>query len=372
MENIESIEEEIDDSENISNPNIEKINYFLGKKSKINYKHYSNLVLYCIETITDNPFLYFLMMKNVNELLQLPSMPSHKIKSFMKKNFTKSKYHEKGCISYHNENYVFYEIKIVDEEFFPSLSTDIWWKVTPFEMIYSKEVLYFPIDYKFINFFIQHPNLLFLLDENMNKYEIPIIVYLGIGESELNEQLFLNTINHYKGEFSKGYYFKTFEKAYEDCMVDYETPNQHILKLINYKYLDDFIYTGNNGNNEDDIVIIKNNKFYFRDIFIGDVPENCKKNNYTLESYDDDYIYLRTDKENQCTKTIYESRKENGVLLRYILIQNNNYIGPEKPKGYDSYSHNSMFMVKNQDCFSCLSYHIVKKDDFNTNEIKIK
>jgi hypothetical protein len=316
-----------------------------------------------------NPYLYFLMMKNMNDLLQLPNMPSYKINNFMKHKFPKSKYREKGCIEYHNENYIFYEMELIDEEFYPTLSTNTWWKVSPFEMIYSKEVLNYSIDYKYINFFIQNPNLLFLLDENLQKYEIPIIVYLGIGESDLNQQLFLNTLNHYNGEFKKGFYFKTFEKAYEDAIIDYETPNKHILKLINYNYLNDYIYTF--GVDEEEIKI-KDNKFYFREIFIGNVPEHCKNIKYTLDSFDDEYIYLKTLDSNECTKTVYEKRKENGILIRYVLIQNNNYIGPNKEKGFDSYSYNSIFMVKNQDYFTPLSYHIIEIDDFNTNEIKIK
>ncbi len=351
------------------------IKYYLGKTIPIQYKKRSNLILYCIEYINKNPYLYFLMMKNVNDLLQLPNMPSHRIKPFMKRNFTKTTYTEKGCIQYHNENYVFYEMVINDEEFFPTLSSDNWWKITPFELIYCKEVLYFPIDYKVINFFIQNQNLLFLLDENMEKYQTPIVVYLGIGESELNEQLFLNTVNHYKGQFSKGYYFKTFEKAYDDAMIDYDVANKYILKLINYNYLDDFMFTSNSKNSKnsnDDKIMIKDDKFYFRDIFIGNVPENCKQQEYILETFDDDYIYLKSDEPNQCTKTVFEKREENGILLRYLLMENHNYIGPDKPKGYDSYSYNSVFMTKNQDSFNCLSYHIIQNNDFNKNEIKIK
>ena len=345
-----------------------KINYFIGKRENISNDLRSNLVLYIIEKINNIPFLYFLMVKNVNDILQLPNMQNNKVNSFMKQNFTKSIYINKGCIHYKHENYIFYEMILNDDEFYPSYYSDTWWKVTPFEMIYSREVLYFTIDYKYIQFFIDNPNLLFLLDETNNKYEVPIVVYLGIGESQLNQQLLLNNINHYKGIFSKGYYFKTFNFAYEDTMVDYELPDTHILKLINYNYLTDYIYTENNDTDE---VIIKDDKFFFRDIFIGNIPEHCSKGKYRLESFDDNYIYLVSENENKCTKTIYETRKENGILLRYVFMQHNNYIGADKPKKYDSYSYNSIFMTKNQDAFICLSYHIVEQKNFNTNEIKI-
>jgi len=345
-----------------------KINYLIGKKDEVSNKIRTNLVLYTIEKINESPFLYFLMLKNVNDILQLPNMPNNKVKSFMKETFKKSIYINKGCIYHKNENYKIYEMILNDDEFYPTYYNDIWWKVTPFEMIYSREVLYFTIDNKYIQFFIDNPNLLFLLDENQNKYEIPIIVYLGIGESELNKQLLLNNINYYKGIFSKGYYFKTFIQAYEDTMIDYQLPDSYILKLINYNYLTDYIYT---ENNESDEIIIRDNQFFFRDIFIGNVPSHCLNNKYKLESFDDDYIYLNSDKETNCTKTIYETRKENGIILRYVLMQNKNYIGSDIPKKYDSYSYNSIFMTKNQDSFNCLSYHIVEKDLFNTNEIKI-
>jgi hypothetical protein len=347
----------------------ENVKYILGKKSSLDASKRCNLVLYTIEKINGTPFLYFLMIKNVNDLLQLPNMVSSKIHEFMKDNFFTSRYENRGCTFYKHENYVFYQMFLNDDEFYPTLYQDNWWKVTPFEMIYSKEVLYFPIDYKYVQFFIDNPNLLFLLDSNNNKYEVPIVVYLGIGESQLNEQLLLNELNHYKGIFGRGYYFKTFDKAYEDCVFDYTLPDAHILKLINYNYLTDFIYTTTKDTDE---VVIKKNKFYFREIFIGNVPENCKVGKYKLDTYDDDYIYLISENENKCTKTVYEKRNENGMLLRYVFMQNNHNIGPDKPKGFDSYSFNSTYMTKNQESFTCLSYHIVEKKDFDLNEIKIK
>ncbi len=361
-------DEEIIQENNIDEQ-MEEVKYMLGKNTSIDKSKRCNLVLYTIEKINNTPFLYFLMVKNVNDLLQLPNMVSSKISEFMEENFIVSNYKSKGCTFYKNENYVFYEMSLNDDEFYPTLYQDNWWKVTPFEMIYSKEVLYFPIDYKYIQFFIDNPNLLFLLDSENNKYEVPIVVYLGIGESQLNEQLLLNELNNYNGSFGRGYYFKTFDKSYEDAIFDYTLPDAHILKLINYDYLTDYIYTTTKDTDE---VIIKNNKFYFRDIFIGHVPENCKVGKYKLNTYDDDYIYLISENENKCTKTVYEKRNEDGIVLRYVLMQNNNNIGPDKQKGYDSYSFNSIYMTKNQDSFNCLSYHIIDKKDFDINEIKIK
>jgi hypothetical protein len=360
-------EETIQDND--INEKLNHVKYILGKNTSIDKSKRCNLVLYTIEKINNTPFLYFLMVKNVNDLLQLPNMVSSKVHEFMEENFITSSYESKGCFFYKNENYIFYEMLLNDDEFYPTLYQDNWWKVTPFEMIYSKEVLYFPIDYKYVQFFIDNPNLLFLLDSENNKYEVPIVVYLGIGESQLNEQLLLNELNHYNGIFGRGYYFKTFDKSYEDAIYDYTLPDAHILKLINYGYLTDFIYTTTKDTDE---VIIKKNKFYFRDIFIGHVPENCKLSKYKLNTYDDDYIYLISDNENKCTKTVYEKRNENGILLRYVLMQNNNNIGSDKPKGYDSYSFNSIYMTKNQESFNCLSYHIVDRKDFDINEIKIK
>ena len=62
----------------------------------------------------------------------------------MDKHFTDYTY--KGTLFWNDENFIFYEIN--DKVgFIPTYFEDSWWKVTPYEIIYTKEVLHFPIDH---------------------------------------------------------------------------------------------------------------------------------------------------------------------------------------------------------------------------------
>ena len=53
-----------------------EIRYDLSKLNTkpihIDKNHKNNIILYCVETIHNTPYLYFLMIKNANDILQLP------------------------------------------------------------------------------------------------------------------------------------------------------------------------------------------------------------------------------------------------------------------------------------------------------------
>ena len=209
----------------------------------------SNFLLYSIEE-GDTPFIYYHMIKNVNQLITLPTIYLKKISDatmFMNKHFTDYVY--KGNIFWNDENYMFYQI-IDTVDFIPTYSTDSWWKVTPYELIYTQYVLTYPIDKYYSSFFKQNPSTLYHI-ENGIKYETPIVGYLGLDESELNQQFLLNDIN-----YNKGYYFSTLEKAYFQSLF-VMTPD--IIKLANHSIK---VIPKNKT------VHMKGNKFYINNIYI--------------------------------------------------------------------------------------------------------
>ena len=332
-----------------------EISYDLSKlmdKPKIVGKN--NMILYSIETIHNLPYIYFLMVKNANDILQLPYCTN--IDDYMKESFTTSKYDYKGTLEEKGENYVFYHVSLNESDFLPSLSSDVWWKVTSFELLYSGTVLQYTLDKKCVLFFQSNPEFLLLYDKDI-RYEMPAIGYIGIGISELNEQLLLKNKNYRKGRFKKGYYFHSPEQAFKNALYDTLRPYEYIIKLANHKYITDVLPIENTK------ITIKNSKFYLEDIFLGDVPSHCNSTGeYELYYFDDDMIYLKTNDENSCTTPYFNKREEMGCIMRYVLFLGNHWVGTRNKKGYDSFSYDEEFMIKHIDRFICLSYHLVDKN----------
>ena len=332
----------------------------------------TNLLIYVIEK-GENPYVYYLMNK-VNDIITLPSIylkHLNQANDFMKDKFEKTNYRYKGCIVHNNENYLLYEIKLPESEILPIYNKDSWWKVLPFELIYSKKVIHFKVDSLCTNFFINHPNLLYLFTNNY-KYEVPIVAYIGTGESQINNYILLEE-NHKNGKHGKGFYFTSLEEAYFNSLYDNLEPTDTILKLLNNKYIHDLTPI------TDRIVIVKHDKLYLNNTFIGDLPTNCNsKNEFKLHSYNEDFIYLSSSKSlKKCKnkRNEYIKRKENGCLLKFILfLKNSKVVVHKKGSNYDSYCSGKMkgnwfptYMTKNS-TFECISYHLVDKD--NTIDIE--
>lgn len=111
-------------------------------------------------------------------------------------------------------------------------------------------------------FFKLHPQLFYIFDVNI-KYEVPIVVYLGIDNEELNQQILLNDINYKKGTNGYGYWFTTLEEAYYRSIYDDLTPEENLIKLHNKKYIHYDTLLENNT------IITKDDKFYLNNIYIG-------------------------------------------------------------------------------------------------------
>jgi hypothetical protein len=329
-----------------------KISYDLSiLNNKPSYNNKNNMILYCIEIINDLPYIYFLMNKNTNDIIQLPF--TNVIDDYMKQSFTLSTYEYKGTIEFKDENYVFYKINSNETDFLPCYYEDTLWKVTPFEILYSGTVLQFPIDIKCILFFKSNPEFLLIKDKDI-RYEMPVIAYVGIGISELKEQLLLTNKNKTNGRFKKGYYFNSCEKSFNSAIYD-TNGSDYIIKLVNNS-IEDILPIENTE------VTIKNGKFYLGHLFIGDVPPHCKKTTYELYYFNEEIIYLKSNEQNLCTSKYDKKREEDGCLIRYCLFLGNHWVGSRAKKNYDSFAYDEEYMIKNIDNFVCISYHIIDKN----------
>jgi hypothetical protein len=197
---------------------------------------------------------------------------------------------------------------------------------------------------------------------------VPIVVYIGTGESSLNNYILLDQ-NYKHGKHGKGFYFTSLEEAYFHSLYDDLEPTDTLLKLLNNKYITELTPT------TDRKIKIKDNKFYLNDIFIGDIPTNCKnsKTTFTLHNYNEDYIFLKSShslKKCKNKRDEYIKRKENGCILKFILfLKNSKIVIHKKGKQYDSYCSGKMkdnwfptYMSKATN-FECISYHIINKDN---------
>ena len=310
----------------------------------------SNFMLYTIDR-SDTPFMYYHMIKNANKIITLPSIylkETSDMTTFMDKHFTEYEYI--GTLIWNDENYIFYEI-IDTIGITPTYYADSWWRVTPYEIVYTQHVLTYPVDKYYSTFFKENPQSLFVFDKDV-KYETPIVGYIGLDAGELNEQFLLHTVN-----YKKGYYFSTIEKAYYDSLYANLAPVGHSVKLINYNYIQD---TPKNS-----IIEVKKNKFYLNNKYIGNVPKNCNSAEYTLEHFNDNFIYLRSDKKHKkCISYDYTKRKDPGCMIRYVLFLKNTSISPNLKKGCESFTYGKhepewfpTYMVKHKSQFMPLSYH---------------
>lgn len=287
---------------------------------------------YSIETIDTLSYRVFYLEKMKNELC------------FTRlKNFPRP--HEfKGCINWSEVSYLFYEVDPVEREFLIA-DDDSLWKATPYEILYTKHIANVPIHLECVSFFKTFPEFFFI-----NEQEVPIVAYLGVGESELNEQILLQNKNEKKGVLGQGYYFTTYENAEYDAFYKEEDAD-NLVRLENKTHIKD-------KDIHDTTVSIRDHKFYHRNRYLGDVP-NCNESlEYSIYYYDKEVIYLKSSKLHGCKKEV-KLRNENGYVMRYVLFLKKHLVG--KGKGYDSYAYDSQYMIRHSDHFICLSYHSIKK-----------
>ena len=249
----------------------------------------------------------------------------------------------RGALNWKKKSYLFYEISNIDSEFLVTEKEDLM-KVTPYEILYTRNVCEEAIHSDCIELFKAYPELCYIKD-----HEVPIVAYLGIGVSEINEQILLQTLNEQHGIFGLGYYFKDYANALYDAYYKEET-DDFLIRLQNKGLSDKEII--------DTSVRIENNGFYHHRHYLGNAPQCDHGLKYFIYYYDEEVIYIKSVKPNRCKKEI-SLRKEDGYVMRYVLFLKK-HLNTKKSRG-DSYAYDSMYMIKNADDFICLSYHFIKK-----------
>lgn len=250
----------------------------------------------------------------------------------------------RGAVNWNAASYIFYEVRSIEIEFLSTEKQDLW-RVTPYEILYTRMVTETPINHSCIDFFKSFPDFCFISDN-----EAPVIAYLGVGASEIKEQILLQNKNEKMGMFGQGYYFTDYKKAEHAAMYKEET-DDYLLRLENKNGFSD-------NDVEDTQITLKDGKFYHHAYYLGDAGE-CHDVSYVLYYYDDANIYLKSSKPHECKKES-KRRTEDGYVMRYLLFLKKHT--HTKKKDYDSYAYDSTYMVRQTDNFVCLSYHSIKKN----------
>lgn len=292
-------------------------------------------VPYSIEMLNETPFLVY-YLENKQTIL-----------SFIQSSDKLPDEHlYKGVLNWNKKAYLFYEINSLDSEFLVSEKENLW-KVTPYEILYTRHVCMDAIHSECTELFKAYPSLCF-----MKEQEVPVVAYLGIGVSEINEQILLQSLNEKDGMFGSGYYFKDYDNALYDAYYK-EDMDDYLIRLENKNRLSEKDFKNTN-------VHIEKNAFYHDKHYLGNVP-NCNTGlKYFIYYYDEDVIYIKSTKPNHCKKEI-SLRKEDGYLMRYVLFLKKHANSKTKKGDSDSYAYDSTYMIKNADDFICLSYHFIKK-----------
>jgi hypothetical protein len=287
---------------------------------------------YSIETLNGTPFLvYYLENKENLSFIQSPDkLPSEHL--------------YKGVLNWNKRAYLFYEVSNLDSEFLVSEKENLW-KATPYEILYTRKVCEHNIHKECTELFKAYPSLCF-----MKEHEVPVVAYLGIGVSEINEQILLQSLNEKEGVFGKGYYFRDYDNALYDAYYKEDT-DDYLIRLENKNHLSEKDFKDTN-------VRIENNAFYHHKHYLGNVPSCDTGLKYFIYYYDEEVIYIKSMKSNHCKKEI-SLRDEDGYLMRYVLFLKKH--SNSKKGGSDSYAYDSTYMIKNADDFICLSYHFIKK-----------
>jgi hypothetical protein len=245
----------------------------------------------------------------------------------------------RGSLNYKEASFLFYEVQNVEIEFLSTEKDDLW-RVTPYEILYTRTVTDIPIHHLCIDLFKYFPGLCFV-----DEHEVPVVAYLGLGASEIKEQILLQSKNDRKGLFGQGHYFYDYKRALQDARYKMD---DYLIRLDN-PGIQDF---------QDTVIDLREGRFYQGKHDLGDAS-GCLPVTYTLYYYDEESIYLKSNKPHHC-KIDQVTRKEDGFVMRYLLFLKNHTF--TKRKDYDSYAYDSTYMVRNADDFICLSYHSIKKN----------
>jgi len=151
-----------------------------------------------------------------------------------------------GFYEYENNLYLFFDVTNCNIKINDIYRANTLWFVTIEEIMNIKYLCDIPIAEHITDFFIQNNNFCFLLDQNNNNYEIPIVGYVGKPENKLQFTfIFGETRDYSNGMFGPYYYFTNFHNALKEGLI---SKTHHITdNIIDLSLIDEHGYYINGG-----------------------------------------------------------------------------------------------------------------------------
>jgi len=158
-----------------------------------------------------------------------------------------------GFYEYENNLYLFFDVTNCNIKISDIYRANTLWFVTIEEIMNIKYCCHMPIAEIVTDFFMQNNSFCFLLDQNNNHYEVPIVGYVGKPENKLQFTfIFGETRDYSNGMFGPYYYFTNFHSALKEGLIHQISKTGHIKRnmidnIIDLSLIDEHGYYINGG-----------------------------------------------------------------------------------------------------------------------------
>ena len=124
-----------------------------------------------------NDFAIFCLHKTDNETLEFPECSPSQVDKMLDKELNPTFI---GSLIHEGNTYVWYDCgrSEVVQPLFGKKSDKKWWVLSS-EIINWRKVLHFPVEESVVHLFLRNSDMLFVEDDNGDKYECPIVGYYG-------------------------------------------------------------------------------------------------------------------------------------------------------------------------------------------------
>ena len=326
---------------------------FLSKSFDSDITNYNSVFIcpYTINNISKFPFIRFLLIKNIFELefIQVPILEKMNSDEFL--NFSKlclfnllnsiddrnyiNEINFKGYYEYNNNLYLFFDITKCELNINDIYQSNLFWFTLLDEILNHKHLCNIQINKNITDFFVNNDAFCFLLNNDDNSYEIPIVGYVEKEEKKLNFTYIFgesrSDINSILGPF---YYFTNFFEAFKNRYIKDENNEQKNVKngIVRFALFTGITkYIENQINDTIDDSQIKQDRL--KDI---NLDQNIERLTMRISDYDGKWS-----KENYDSVYLGNLELDNGALL-------------DKP----------IIVLKDYDQQIPLSYHYIDKKSF--------
>lgn len=253
-----------------------------------------------------------------------------------------------GFYEYENNLYLFFDVTNCNIKINDVYRANTLWFVTIEEIMNIKYCCHMPIAEIVTDFFIQNNGFCFLLDQNNNYYEIPMVGYVGKPENELQFTFILGKKRDYNnGMFGPYYYFTNFYSAFKEGLISktYNIPNG----IIDLSLIDEYGYYINGGIIR--FAIFTGVTKYIENNILDTIDNSAIKQQRLQDKHLDQNFERLTMRISDCDGKWAESY--DSIILGKIELDNGTYIPDIN------------IVVKESSQQIPLSYHYIDKDSLN-------